>query len=350
MAEKTEQPTAKKLRDARKKGQVARSREAGSAAVLAAAFGVLWIRWEVHEEELRSFVLLPSLCYGLPFHDAMALVLQGAIRGIVRLSLPVLAAVAATGVLANFLQIGALFAVEAAKPSLKKISPAEGFKRIFSLANLVELLKSAAKILFLSVLLYGVLRAAVPALVLAPNFGLPGLLAVLSEILKQIALYTAGAFAVVAVIDFFFQRHDHLRKLKMTRDEVKQEYKEMEGDPLVRSMRRQLHRELAMADTLQKVRKATVLITNPARLAVALFYDEDRTKLPVVTAKGENLLARRMIEVAREEDIPVMENVPLARDLFDHGEIDRYIPSELIRPVAEVLRWIRKVRRERDGI
>lgn len=349
MAEKTEQPTPKKLRDARKKGQVARSREVGSAAVLAAAFLVVWIWWDDYEEHLKALVLLPSLYYGLPFHDAMALVFQGTIHRIVLLSLPVLAAVAVTGVLANFLQIGGLFALEAAKPSLKKISPVEGVKRIFSLHNLVELLKSIVKILFLSVLLYAVIREAVPSLVLAPNFGLQGLMAVLSAILKKITVYTLGAYAVVAAVDFFFQRHDHLRKLKMTKDEVKQEYKEMEGDPLVKSMRKQLHREMAMADTLQKVRKATVLITNPARLAVALFYDEDRTKLPVVTAKGENLLARRMIEIAREEGIPVMENVPLARDLFEHGEINQYIPSELIRPVAEVLRWIRKVQRERDG-
>ena len=156
-------------------------------------------------------------------------------------------------------------------------------------------------------------------------------------------LPAGAAFIVIAVADYAFQKRQYLKKLMMTKEEVKREYKESEGDPMIKSKRRQLHRELMTNNMLQNVRRASVVVTNPTRIAVALIYDGEETPLPLIAAKGENLLARRIIEIAREEGIPVMENVPLARALHQNGEIDRYIPSDLIEPVAEVLRWVQSL-------
>jgi type III secretion protein U len=129
----------------------------------------------------------------------------------------------------------------------------------------------------------------------------------------------------------------------MSKDDVKREYKESEGDPLIKSKRKALHQEMVMSGETQAVRKASVVVTNPTHIAVALRYESGETPLPVVVAKGENLVARRMVEIAREEGIPVMENVPLARELFETVGVDRYIPADLIEPVAEVLRWVRQL-------
>jgi type III secretion protein U len=137
--------------------------------------------------------------------------------------------------------------------------------------------------------------------------------------------------------------------MKMSKDEVKREYKESEGDPLIKGKRKQLHHELVMSADAGAVRNASVVVTNPTRIAVALRYEKGKTPLPMVVAKGENLLARRIIEIAREEGIPVMENVPLARALFEEVEVERYIPAEMIEPVAEVLRWVQQLKQEEEG-
>jgi type III secretion protein U len=343
MSEKTEQPTPKKLRDARKKGQVAKSKEVSSAAGLIGLFALIWLAWDFILDNLKELVLLPTAFYGVPFRDALPAVMDGVVTKFLVISVPVVIAAFVLGILSNFFQIGALFAFEAVKPDLKKIDPTQGIKKIFSMNNLFELLKSTIKILFLAFLLWMVIKESVDSLLKLPYYGVSGIAIVLPAMLKKVAIFTSFAFIVVAVLDFFFQKYQHIKKLKMSKDEVKREYKEMEGDPIIKGKRKQLHRELAMQDTVQKARKASVIVT---RLAVALFYDKDKTKLPVVLAKGEDLLAKRIIEVAHEEGIPIMQNVPLARDLYDHGQIDQYIPSELIKPVAEVLRWVQQLKEE----
>lgn len=344
MSEKTEQPTAKKLRDARKKGQVARSKEVSSAAGIIGLFAFIWLAWDLIIDNLKDLVLLPTAFYQVPFAQALPEVLDGVITKFLSISIPVVLAAMIVGILANFFQVGVLFAFESVKPDLKKLDPVQGVKKIFSMNNLFELLKSVLKISFLAFLLWMVIKESVDSLLKIPYYGVCGIAVVLPAILKKVAIFTSFAFMVVAVFDFFFQKHQHIKKLKMSKDEVKREYKEMEGDPLIKGKRKQLHRELAMQDTVQKARKASVVVTNPTRLAVALFYDKEKTKLPVILTKGEDLLAKRIIEVAREEGIPIMQNVPLAQDLYEHGQIDQYIPSELIQPVAEVLRWVQQLK------
>ena len=258
MSEKTEQPTPKRLREARQKGQVAKSREVASAAGITGLFLLIWIAWDFFVDNLKELVLLPSRFYGAAFDEAFKSVLDAVLIKLVILSLPPLVTAMILAALANFFQVGALFAFEPIKPDLKKINPAQAIKKIFSLNNLVELIKSILKIIFLSVLLYIVIKEAIDPLIKIPYWGLPGLNRVLPPILKKIVIYSSAAFMIVAAADYFFQKHQHIKQLKMTKDEVKREYKEMEGDPIIKSKRRQLHKEMAMND----MKRLSLMIIN----------------------------------------------------------------------------------------
>ncbi len=343
MSEKTEQPTPKKIRDARKKGEVAFSKEVNAAVSIVAVFAWFVGMSDFYYEHLGRMLLLPMEFIDMPFEQAWSVVAKGVVREMLVLILPLLGLVALLGGLAGYLQVGPLFTLAPLKPELKKLNPASGIKKIFSLKNLVEFLKSVLKIVFLGLLLWLLIRGGLDSILKLPRCGLACLPVLIGALMKRIALYYGVAFIVIAAADYAFQKRQYLKKLMMTKEEVKREYKESEGDPMIKSKRRQLHRELMTQNMLQNVRRASVVVTNPTRIAVALIYDGEDTPLPLIAAKGENLLARRIIEIAREEGIPVLENVPLARALHQHGEIDRYIPSDLIEPVAEVLRWVQSL-------
>lgn len=344
MSDKTEQPTPKKLRDARQKGQVAKSKEIASASTLVTVLFLLWALFPSYLEEFKELICLPTRFYGVSFDVALQPVLTAIFYKVVFISIPIVMAAMIVGIFANLFQTGVLFSFESIKPSLNKINPAEGIKKIFSLDNLMEFLKSIVKIAFLSYLIYKLIVEHIDNIVKIPYLNKDGILYVLSAVMKKLVINTAFAFVLVAAVDFVWQKKRHTKKLMMTKDEVKQEYKEMEGDPIIKSKRKQLHREMAMNDAVQKTRKATVVVTNPQHLAIALFYDKEKTPLPMILTKGEDLLAKRIIDVAKEEGIPVMQNVPLAHSLYEQGAVDKYIPSDLIEPVAEVLKWVQSLK------
>ena len=178
-----------------------------------------------------------------------------------------------------------------------------------------------------------------------PKGGLGAMWGVIGSAVGELLLYSAGAFAIVAVLDYLYQKYKWTHEHMMSIDEVKREYKDTEGDPQIRGQRKQLYRELMNQNALGNVRRAKVLVTNPTHYAVALDYDEEKTPLPVILAKGEGALAQRMIEVAKEEGIPIMRNVPLARALYSEGVENNYVPRDLLEPVAEVLRWVKSLER-----
>jgi type III secretion protein U len=162
--------------------------------------------------------------------------------------------------------------------------------------------------------------------------------------MKTLAINVCLAYIAIAGFDYFFQKYQHIKQLKMSKDEVKREYKESEGDPQIKGKRKQLHQELMANSNVQRTRKATVVVTNPTHLAIAIYYEEKDNVLPIVIAKGEDHVAKRMIAAAREEGIPVMQNIPLARAIYADVPVDRYIPSDLIEPMAEVLRWVKSLK------
>lgn len=348
MAEKTEQPTPKKLRDARKKGQVASSKEVASTALILSILGYLWVMSGVILDDFGDLLQLPALYFDAPFELALQQMAMALARLVVKILGPLIALVVVVAILSYYFQFGLVISFEPLKPSMKKLSPIAGVKRIISAKTLVEFIKSVIKITMLFIVLAVVIRDSIPDLVRAPYCGVDCLLPVLADLMRQMILVSAIVFIIIAAADLLYQRYAHTKQLKMTKDEVKREYKESEGDPLIKSKRRQLHQEMLTQRIEQNTRRATVLVTNPTRIAVALFYKDGETPLPIVTAKGENLIAKRMIEIAQEEGIPIMENVPLARSLHEQVDVEQYIPVDLIEATAEVLRWVAQL--ERDGV
>lgn len=341
--EKTEEPTDKKIRDARKKGQVAKSQDVSSTGLLIIMFTYIAITKGFYVEHIGNLILMPTYFYSVPFEEALPQVLTGCIIELIILVVPMLVLIAASGVFINFLQIGPLLSFEPLKPDFNKLNPVKGAKKIFSKKSLIEILKSIIKIAFLGYLIYRVIKGVIDSLLKVPFAEVGAVLSILNPIMKTFAINVCVAYAIIAVLDFFFQKSQHTKELRMTKDEVKREYKEMEGDPLIKGERKQLHQELAMSDTVQSTKSASALVTNPEHFAVAIFYNEDVVKLPVITAKGKDHIAQMMIKVAREAGIPILRNVNLARALYAQVDEYNYVPSDLIDPVAAVLKWAAEV-------
>jgi type III secretion protein U len=348
MSEKTEPPTQKKLRDARKKGQVAKSKEVASAALIAVVFAMLTGLMSSYLNDLGKMITAPTAFYEAEFGIAAGSVMQDVLMTGLKIVLPIVLVVAAVGAIAHMAQSGLLMAAQSIKPDLKKLNPASGVKKIFALKNFFEFLKSAVKIAFLSTLLFIVIRSWLPELVKIPYCGVGCIPEVLSSILFDITIFTVAAFVIIAAADFVYQKWQFTKEQKMTKDEVKREYKESEGDPHIKGKRKQFHQELMQANEESAVRRSKVVVTNPTHIAVALEYREGETPLPIIAAMGKNLNAKRIIRIAEEEEIPIYENVPLAHALNDDGQLGNYIPVELIDEVAEVLRWVYDMEQEQE--
>ncbi|MDA8908690.1 MAG: type III secretion system export apparatus subunit SctU [Verrucomicrobiales bacterium] len=348
--EKTEQPTPKKLRDARKKGQVAKSQDVTSAALTVTCFFVVSTLFYTTVDDIQDLILLPTNYYEVPFRDAYRPFMLGVLTKVLIISLPLLLVVIVVGLAANFFQIGFMLTMEPIKPELKKLNPIEKFKQIFALKNFVEFLKSAVKVIVIGVIVFLIVKGSLDPLTKLPFGGERQVIGALKPMLGVLATGVSIAYIVIAAADFFFQKWQHVKQLKMSKDEVKREYKEMEGNPEIKSKRKQLHQEMAQSDTVERTRKSSVVVTNPTHLAIAIFYEEEGTEMPRVVAKGEDHVARRMVEVAKDEGIPVMQHVPLARALYEGVEIGRFVPPDLIEPLAEVLAFVQRLKKERGDV
>lgn len=342
--EKTEQPTDKKLRDARQQGQVAKSQEIPATAVVIGMFGFVWLGYDWFVDGIKDLMILATSCIGRPFSEGIAVMVRAGLRAFFLLSIPPVVLAAVAGVVGHLGQVGVLFAIKAITPKLDKLNPKQWFSKVFSLKNLVEFLRSILKIGVVIVVFYLVFKDALPVLMRLPGQGLHGVDMALRQVMKGTVMYSVAAFAAIAVVDWLFQRWQFTKEQRMTKDEVKNEYKEMEGDPHIKGQRKQLHQEMAMSEQIEGARKADVLITNPTHLAIAIQYREDETPLPIILAKGQGALAEQMMKAAEEAGVPIMRNVPLAWGLWEQGEALEYIPSSLIEPVAEVLSWLRELR------
>jgi type III secretion protein U len=258
--------------------------------------------------------------------------------------LPILGVTILAGVAANYFQVGSIFAFDNLKPKFEKISPGKGFKRIFSMKQVVELLKSVIKIIFLSTLLFFVIQEAIGSYIASLACGLPCQTAITGAVMRQILLYSALAFIIVAALDFMYQRHSYTKSLMMSKEEKKREYKESEGDPHIKGYRKKLARELLASDAGQRARTATAMVVNPTHVAIALHYDAEKSKLPIVTAKGLEHHAHYLRTEAERAGVPVFRNVTLARALYATAELEDIVPDELFGPVAEILVWVQKNR------
>jgi flagellar biosynthetic protein FlhB len=339
---KTEDPTPKKLEEARRKGQVPLSREVNNwIMLLAATIVVLAIGPSVMADLLRymrTFIEQPHMMPGVP--GGFGVVLGDTFWAVIKiLMLPFLVLVTAAFV-GPFAQVGAIFAPNVIKPDLSKISPVKGMERLFSKRSLLEFVKGILKLAII---------ASVGTTILMPFYGgidhMVGLdpIALLHELSSMVARLMMGilvVLVVVAVIDLVYQRQEHYKKMRMTKQELKDEYKQSEGDPHVKAKLRQLRQEKARARMMQSVPGADVVITNPTHFSVALKYDPETMGAPVVVAKGADDVAFRIREIAKENDVIIVENPPLARVLFNTVDIDEIIPAEHYQAVAEVISYV----------
>ncbi|MCK6418480.1 MAG: flagellar biosynthesis protein FlhB [Alphaproteobacteria bacterium] len=341
-SQKTEEPSAKKLEEARKKGQVALSREVNNWIMLLMATlligGYAPIMFSELLELLRAYLERAADFPSMPGGFEIA-VGEGMIRVLYILALPVVALMLA-GIIGPFAQTGPIFAPESITPKLDKISIVKGFERLFSLRAVMEFVKGLAKIGLIGV---------VSAVILYPYFdklehmvGMPMTL-LLDEIQSIILRLMTGVLVVlllIALADLIYQRQEHYKKMRMTKQELKDEFKQTEGDPQIRGKLRQLRLQRARQRMMQNVPKSDVVITNPTHFAIALEYKPEVMDAPKCVAKGVDAVALRIREVAKEHKIEIVENPPLARTLYDTVELDETIPPEQYKAVAEVISFV----------
>jgi type III secretion protein U len=350
--DKTEQPTAKRLKDARKKGDVWKSREVTSTAGLLAwlVLGALLLALAVNRLSAlfeQSFLLVGQGWVEQGFGATAAGFGWVAAEVLLWLSALLLVPAAALGLLMDYLQAGPVLAFEKLTPKLEHLNPAAGIKRMFSLDNLVELLKSVGKTVLLLVIGALVARAMLPQIMgLARSEAVPieAMGALVWDATVQLLAWTVALFAGVAALDAVWQRHSYTKKLRMSMRDIRQEMKESEGDPYIKQHRRQAHAEWSQRNAASAARNANALVVNPTHVAIAIDYDRERCPVPMVSAKGEDHVARAMREAAEEAGVPIVRNVPLARDMLARAEPGELVPPDLFDVIAEVVLWAREVR------
>lgn len=344
--EKTEPATPKKRQEARKKGQVAKSMELPGAFILLFSFMAFLMFGSFLKE--RFFLLFTSV-----FHDYMlteitisnvtAMFSRLGWESLLMLS-PIFLVSIIVATLGNYLQIGFMLTGEPLMMKFSKINPLEGIKRLFSMRSLVEMLKSLLKIAVVGVFVFTTLWSEKNALLGLSHVPLAGILGYVSKITLSLGIKIGIVLVVLSIFDYMFQRFEFEKSLRMSKQDIKDEYKKTEGDPLIKGKIKERQRKLALQRMMQEVPKADVVITNPTHYAVALKYDAGKMEAPKVLAKGTDYIAMKIKQIAKENGIVTMENRPLARALHDQVEIGESIPAELFQAVAEVLAYVYKLK------
>ena len=347
--EKTEKATPKRRQDERKKGNVFQSREIGVVfSLLVSFYGLKLLApyiLRALEWSIRNYFYQAATVDEIITSDAIRYFIQGC--GVFAVAaMPLLLVCGAVSVIATLAQTRGLFTMKSAAPKFSRLNPIEGIKKMFSMRGVVELLKSLAKIIVLGYIIWLQFRDefwAFPRLMdMEPLQGM----AFTANIVLEIAKSAAIVMVFVAAADYFYQWWDYERQLRMSKQEIKEEYKQTEGDPQVKGKIRERQQAQARQRMMQKVPGADVVIRNPTHFAVALKYDPQRSSAPVVVAKGADSLALRIVAVAQENGVFITENKPLARGLYEAVDLDREIPDRFYQPVAEVLAFVYSLKKK----
>ncbi len=342
MAEKTEKATPKRIRDARKKGQVAKSQDFPSAFTFVVSIATTIISAGYLYEMLASFIVgcFKLSSTNIDLQNSAPGIFSQAIQVIFNTSMPIMVLTSCVGVLINFLIIGPVFSLEAMKPDLKRLNPVTNIKNMFKFKTVFELLKSLFKIGGALILIYTVVWSSLPDIIATAAIPVVGSAMVFSSFLIKVVIRVGIFFLAIAVFDLVFQKRNFAKEMKMEKFEVKQEYKDTEGDPHIKSRRRQTAQEIAYQEGPMSVKRAKAIITNPIHIAVAIEYLSDTEPAPRIVTMGKGTIADLIIRIAQDNGIPVMRNVPLAQTLFEKGRIGDYIPEDTYQAVAEILRWL----------
>ncbi len=347
---KTEKATPKRRRDERKKGNVLMSKDAVAVSTLIGSLFMVQMMGSVMIDQVKGVL---NLCFAYIAEGTVGMMpsvlnelFKIVVLAFVTVAGPFLAVTALLAIGVTFFQTKMLVAGESIKPKFNRISPLQGFKRLFSLRSIIEALKGILKITILLALIFNYFRSVILSFARFLDMELWQSCGVLFQDIITLVMQIAVAFTALAFLDYLYQWWDYERQLKMSKQEIKEEYKQTEGDPQVKGKIKQIQRQRAQQRMMQQVPGADVVIRNPTHFAVALRYKPEQDNAPVVLAKGMDELALRIVKVAEENGVATVENVPLAHALYDSTQIDREIPPELYGPVAEVLVYVLKLDRE----
>jgi flagellar biosynthetic protein FlhB len=342
--DKTEKATPKKRQDARKKGQVFQSREISSAMVLMFVFVTLRIFGSSIYSEISNYMKKVLTEYPKMDNFYMPDILLRTFIDIVlvffRTTAPVLLVALLAGLIISYAQVGFLFTLETLKPKFDRINPLSGFKRLFSMRSIVELLKAILKISIIGYVAYAYMSSQAVTFLSLMDMDIMNIAVFIGITSLNIAIRICFVLIILGIFDFAYQWWEHEKNLKMTKQEIKEEYKQTEGNPEIKAKIKQTQRQMSMRRMMQEIPKADVVITNPTHFACALKYDSEVSPAPTLIAKGQDYLAMRIKEVAKECRIEIVENKPLARSIYDNVEIGKAIPPELYQAVAEVLAFV----------
>jgi len=345
--DKTEEPTSKKRADAKKKGQVGRSTELSTAFVLLIGFFIIKVMWAHIYGSIAAYTTYVFSHLNQPVDTENILrIFIGIIELLAQTSLPIMLGIMVMGLAINVFQVGLNFNTEAIGFKPDKLNPINGFGRIFSKRSLVELVKSLFKIAIIGFFLYDFLKDHLMAMPQFIYFDLPNSLAQIADIVFSMAFEVIAVIIVLGILDYGYQKWQTTQDLKMTKQEVKDEMKQTEGDPQIKGKIKQKQRQMAMSRMMQEVPKADVIVTNPTHFAVALQYSKGMVA-PLIVAKGQDLVAQRIKDIARDARVPIVENRPLARALYASAEVGDMVPAELYQAVAEVLAYVYRLKNRR---
>ncbi|WP_055668104.1 fused FliR family export protein/FlhB family type III secretion system protein [Desnuesiella massiliensis] len=347
--DKTEEATPRKKRDARKKGQVAKSKDVPLALTLLTSTLVISILGAYVGNNLKS-LMIHYLKDGITQDVNLLNLNSNSINLVLKFLLtflPIVLPLTAVGVFANYIQTGFLLTSEPLKPKLSKLNPINGFKRIFSSRTAVELLKDIGIVSIVGYVAYNFVKDNYIKILNVGNLSINSLGSVMGDLVISIFTKITIIMIILALADYIYQRYMYNKDLKMTKQEVKEEFKQDEGDPQIKSKIKQKQREFATRRMMQSVPDATVVVTNPTHLAVALKYEEGRSEAPIVVAKGSDYVALKIKEIAKKNEVPVIENKPLARLLYSEVDIDSEIPVNMYQAVAEILALVLKLKKKK---
>lgn len=354
-SDKTEEPTEHKLQEARKKGQVLKSQDVVMFVGMVATFATFFVYSKIMASKISEFT--KDMYMGEFFRNAvkadnliafLAAVFIKALILFAVVLIPIIFVAFIAGLIGNLMQIGFLFTFEPLSPKFNKINPVEGFKRIFSKKTLVELLKNILKIFIISYLVYLMIKSNIKLFTDFPRvIDFIPILMEFKKIIEKMVWMVIGAFVAIAAFDYMIQRKFFMKDMRMSFKELKDEYKELEGDPHVKAKRRQMAQQLSMGRGLSGVKDATAVVTNPVHYAVAIKYKHGEMNAPQVVAKGERYFAEMIKKIADQNEIPIVENVELAQMLYSKCKVGDYIPQELYQATAEVLAFVYKMKKKK---
>ncbi|KAB3535866.1 flagellar biosynthesis protein FlhB [Alkaliphilus pronyensis] len=345
--EKTEKATPKKVKESREKGQVLHSKEVNSAFLLIAAFLTIYLFANYiggSIGNLTNYVFENFLTTDYVFSTSnIYRLIIFCMYNIFLIILPVAGICFLIGLIATYMQVGYLFTTQTLTIKFSKLNPIEGFKRILSLKALVELFKSIVKIVFIGYVVFVYARNNIGTIFNTISMDIETIVATLVSTSFHIGITAGIVLVFLAIMDYLYQRYEHEKSLKMTKQEIKEEFKQTEGNPQIKSKIKEKQRQMSMRRMMQDIPKADVIITNPTHFAIAIKYNNMEDQAPKVLAKGQDLVAHRIRELASSHEIPIVENKPLARSLYNQVDIGDFIPPDLYQAVAEVLAYVYQI-------